>query len=374
MAVTTSLFKRVTKFVPRELGNPRENRLTEVFASVLERVPGLGRSLVEIWLCPDETRDGHHERAPSSAAAAWERVRQMADDGVPLVATQLHVPGGFVDLELRFPGDTGVRRDDVVIWVEIKHGTEPHSGQVSTYLDALAARHTSFGGVGAMVLLDQRHKLPYTDQTEVPLSVAQRSWEQAGREVQRFAAPDDVSGWLCEQLLSYLQEENLMDPVALGPEHLTALAYAGQANKALEAICERAADHITRRFRTPTDTGPRKGYYGEGYWASWGDGVWLEWHLLRRGGHGPLEIRAGLCADKRREFDPEIERKLSQGIQIGGDLVVFERWQGPHERLMRVARPQDVLVGVDLDAQADSLARWVTATLAAVEVTTAKQI
>ena len=35
--------------------------------------------------------------------------------------------------------------------------------------------------------------------------------------------------------------------------------------------------------------------------------------------------------------------------------------------LMRVARPQDVLVGADLDAQADSLARWVVETLAATE-------
>jgi hypothetical protein len=39
---------------------------------------------------------------------------------------------------------------------------------------------------------------------------------------------------------------------------------------------------------------------------------------------------------------------------------------------MRVARPQDVLVGADLDGQADSLAHWLVETLDAVEATTAR--
>ena len=361
----TSLFGRVTKHVPAERGDPRENRLTEVVAGVLERVPGLARSLAELWLDPDQARAHHRERATSASSAAWERLGRIANDARPLVSTQVHVRGGFVDLSLRFSTGTKARVDDVLVWVEVKHGTEPHSEQLVTYQKSLARDHLSRGGAGALVLLDQLHKLPYQDPTEVPAEVVQRSWEQTAHSIHRFRPSDKVSAWLCHELLFYLQEENLMAPTAIGPEHLTALAYAGQANRALEDISERAEHVINSRFREPNATSSR---YGEGYYATWGDGVWLEWHLLRKGGHGPLEVRAGLCAYKRAAFNADVERRLREGIQISGDFVVFERWQGPNqERLMRVARPQDVLVGADLDAQAESLARWVVTTLTTVE-------
>lgn len=354
------------------MGDPRENRLTEIFATVLELVPDLARTLATVWLDPNQMHAPRQERACTATSPAWDRVRRLEDGGTPSVSTQVPVAGGFVDLELRFPADTGERGDDTVVWVEVKHGTGLHGKQLATYDSALHATHTSRGGTGAIVLLDQRRMLPHIDELEVPVTVAQRCWEQTGREIVRFETDDAVSVWMCRELLAYLQEENLMDPIALGPEHLTALAYAGQANKALEAICERAEIRIGERFRLADDTRPRTGRYGEGYWATWGDGEWLEWHLFRKGGHGPLEIRAGLCAHKHGQFDATVERQLRHGIQIGGDLVAFDRWHGPKERLMRVARPQDVLIGADLDSQADSLARWVVETLNAVEATTAR--
>lgn len=292
----------------------------------------------------------------------------MAHDGRPLVSTQVHVRGGIVDLALRFSTDTGARVNDVVVWIEVKHGIEPHSEQLATYQKALALDHLSRGGAGAVVLLDRLHNLPYEDHAEAPPEIAQRSWQETARHIHQFEAPDSVSAWLCHELLFYLQEENLMTPAAIGPEHLTALAYAGEANRALEEICERTEHLVTSQFRKADDTHSR---YGEGYWASWGDGTWLEWHVLRKGHYGPLEVRAGLCAYRRTQFEPEVERQLGQGIQISDDLVAFDRWQGPSERLMRVARPQDVLVGAGLDAQANSLANWVVATLTAVEATAA---
>lgn len=354
------------------MGDPRENRLTEIFGTVLGLVPDLARTLAAVWLDPDQTHAARQERASTATSEAWDRVRRLEDGGTPSVSTQVPVAGGFVDLELRFPADSGERGDDTVVWVEVKHGTPLHGQQLATYDSALHATHTSRGGMGAIVLLDQRRKLPHIDEVKVPPTVAQRCWQQTGREIARFETDDAVSAWMCRELLAYLQEENLMDPVTLGPEHLTALAYAGQANKALEAICQRAESLITERFRVANHTGPRARHYGEDYWATWGDGEWLEWHLFRKGGHGPLEIRAGLCTVKHAQFDATVERQLGHGIQIGGDLVAFDRWHGPKERLMRVARPQDVLVGADLDSQADSLARWVVETLNAVETTTAK--
>jgi hypothetical protein len=165
-----------------------------------------------------------------------------------------------------------------------------------------------------------------------------------------------------------------MDPIALGPEHLCALAFSRQAHAALEEICIRAQPKISRVLDDPETHNAR---YGEGYWASWprmpasavdeGDGAWLEWHILPQDSSGAIEIRAGLSIERHAAFDVELESRLTDVITIGDDeRVVFRRWRGPKERLMRVGRPQDVLIGADLDAQADSLACWVTTTLQAV--------
>lgn len=73
----TPLFRRLSRY-PRGETNPRENRLTEAFAVVLDRVPGLAAALVEEWT-------------------------GLSVAGQPLVTTQRPTHSGyFVDLELRF--------------------------------------------------------------------------------------------------------------------------------------------------------------------------------------------------------------------------------------------------------------------------------
>lgn len=279
---TSSLFSRVSRYVRREFVDPGENRLTEVLAAVLERVPGLARALAVSWLDPDQHHAGRRERA-ASIGDVWDRIKILPVDVIPRVRTQVALAGRFVDLELRFALEGGARADDVVVLVEVKHGIEPHGGQLAAYRDALASMECQ----GAVVLLDHRRKLPYTDPAQVPAEVAQRSWESTGREIQRFPSPDGVSAWLCEELLTYLQEESLMDPTALGPEHLTALAYEGQAHAALAEICARAEGHVARLFAEPNRSAKR---YGKGYEARWPRittstrdseyAPWPEWHIL----------------------------------------------------------------------------------------------
>lgn len=370
-----SLFSRAARYVPSEGSDPRENRLTEILASVLERVPGLARVLALTWLDPEQLRNGK-ERACNTTAAAWERINHLDVNVLARVRTQVAVGGGFLDLELRFPTATEALADDVVVWVEVKHGVDPERQQLTAYQQAMCRLHRSDGRLGEIVLLDAARKLPRPIDREVPREVPQRSWERTGRTIEQFNTTAPVERWLCEELSSYLREESLMYPDALGPEHLTALAYAGEAKRSLEAICEHAQVRINNMFRESDQPPGSKPRYGEDFVATWVPltssalrwrDAWLEWHLKRHGGDGLLEVRAGLSAPKRSTFDAELQRQLEQGIAIDGTLATFRSWHGPKERLMRVARPQDVLVGADLDTQAESLARWVTSTLREVE-------
>lgn len=108
-----SLFSRVTRFVPGAALNPRENRLTEILAAVVEEVDGLAQALVHEWLgmgCPE---------------------------GSPHVTTQLATPRDFVDLEFRFGSFS---EPEYVVWVENKHGSWLAEGQAEKYLQELAAR------------------------------------------------------------------------------------------------------------------------------------------------------------------------------------------------------------------------------------------
>ena len=50
MVQEKSFFSRVTKYATDGGSDPRENRLTEAFAALLEQVPGLTLELVRGWL------------------------------------------------------------------------------------------------------------------------------------------------------------------------------------------------------------------------------------------------------------------------------------------------------------------------------------
>lgn len=123
--------------------DPGENRLTESFAAVLERVPGLAAAFVSSF-----------DIAP--ADAAW-----------PLrVTTQRPTVGGkFVDLELEF-GEPSA--PELRVWVEVKHGADLHANQLENYLADLRAelhRETR------LLVLAPRESMPSTPDS-IPAALA----------------------------------------------------------------------------------------------------------------------------------------------------------------------------------------------------------
>ena len=82
-----------------------------------------------------------------------------ANDSQPVrVSTQIQTLAGGrrrrPDLELVFSGPKG----GVTIWVEVKHGTPPHSGQLADYLLAQKERGITRG---AVLLVAPRDEYPF---------------------------------------------------------------------------------------------------------------------------------------------------------------------------------------------------------------------
>ena len=121
-----SLFGRVTRYRMGAAHDPRENRLTEVTAGVLERTDGLALEVARSWLQPRP-----HDAA---GAPAWTAARDaLSEEGVGLrgVRTQRYTRrGGFVDLELSFGPRLATVTQEIVLWVEVKHGISPHEDQL----------------------------------------------------------------------------------------------------------------------------------------------------------------------------------------------------------------------------------------------------
>jgi hypothetical protein len=343
-------------------------------------VQGLGLHLAKSWLGPYASGG---ERA-GDTAAAWDALKAMPADALRRVATQVSVPGGRVDLELRFSAAPDVQADAVVVRVENKHGTQPHSGQLYIYettMPTTGRRH-------AVVLLAPRAGLASTDQAQVPATVPQRSWQRTARWIADYDVQGPVAEWLRDEFCAYLQEEQLMDPAALRPEHLTALEYMAEAGTALALICVRAHEYLAaREVLGPAHDHdrPREQQYGIGFAAWWEEPpgfdparwnhAWFDWgtsaHNEAAGMPGTF-LYAGLSIAKPGFFDarttrPDGQAELEHGVlppnSTSGESVVFRCWPGQKERrLRRVALPQDVVRGTTLEAQGDSVGRWVEET------------
>jgi hypothetical protein len=85
LGLADSLFRRATR------SSGAENRLTEILASVLERVPEAGQQLARVWTTPHQQTAAAREVAWSSTSAAHEALA-----GLPLrsVRTQVRTVKG----------------------------------------------------------------------------------------------------------------------------------------------------------------------------------------------------------------------------------------------------------------------------------------
>lgn len=368
-----SLFRRATRYTGAE------NRLTEILAAVLERVPEAGQQLARVWTAPHQDAAAAREVV---STGTWLAHDALAGLHLQSVRTQVRTrTNKQVDLAVRFGQQVHPSGEDVVIWVEDKLGADPHEMQLTNYVDDLPANVRA----AAVVLLAPRASLPYSS-PEVPEDVPQRSWQEAGRQLQlllRASAGHPVERFLLKELIAYMREENLTDPEAIRPEHLVALAYADQAEAALERVCEEASGLIAKawgaaddfekvpRVRTETPA------FGWDYWEAWtlkknadGEGVlWLDWNArndvsLPEGEGRSLFFMSGLAANAYEDLaateeDRERHERVQAGVRLDGRPIRFQRVSDDCERLARIAFPEEVLVGRTLEAQAASLASWV---------------
>lgn len=272
-----SAFRRLTRYAGGE------NRLTEVLAAAFEEVPLLAWHAARMW-----TGQGAAPRERSSPANGALHDR-LANSDIRFVRVVSQVPTAnkkVVDLQLRFGTEPTARRDDVVIWVENKHGARLHDNQINNYLEALPCLDVD-PDHRTVVFLAPHGSLPSED---VPAQVPQRSWISLGHLVGQLlpAASDPIDAYVLKECLTYMQDEQLTDPPVITPELLVALRHATAAESALVAICEQVSTALAASSWKEADDREetrRKPAFGWNYYESWnrvgsGDNVtlWLDWN------------------------------------------------------------------------------------------------
>jgi hypothetical protein len=222
--VSRSLFGRIARHPVGLARNASEDRLTEIFAAVLEHpaCAGLAEFLTSGWIEAVLKFD----QPGTIPGLSLVRGELKAHDWLCDVETQVSITvegqRRRPDLLLRFS-----RSDarDILICVEVKHGTRPHTKQLEAYAKDLACRpdvaHT------LVVLVAPRAAFYSFPDDQVPSYVAQISWEETARLLGAYhpRPTSEASELLVGELRNYLNEEGLMDPERVTPEHLVAIAH-----------------------------------------------------------------------------------------------------------------------------------------------------
>jgi hypothetical protein len=342
-----SLFRRVGKYLPSTLLDPSENRLTESFASVLERVGSLPGFLVADWC---------------DVPVPPERA---------LVRTQrLTASGKFIDLELRFAGEK-----PLLVWVEVKHGADLHGGQIENYAADIA---TESLGEQRLILLAPRESMPFAPTGTTPVE-----WQRVGRQLrqlERGGTLDDIERFLVREFRRYLKEEGLADEEALNPATAFVFAARPSAERTLARLLEIADGYVRNAWGEPTDFSKRGGgsqqpNYGSSWWATlrktppgepepepspWGK-AGFEWGFRQDApsaeSRDAFAFFAGTSFFEARNnplTKPGYEAWISNHAESG-----FERVSDNYWRLWRYLYPEQLMARTTLEAQARLLADWV---------------
>lgn len=352
----SSLFRRTLKYLPGQLVDPGENRLTEALAAVLERTPGLPTVVVREWCGVAVIAEG----------TTWrERVRtQCQTEG-----------GGFVDLEIRLVpelADGGNHRGEgraepessVLVWVEVKNGAGLHGAQLETYLRDIEREGASHTHV--QLLVPRGFDEPY------PKAVRCETWQQLAARLKRFrygtASRNSVESWLVGELLAYLKEENLMDDDRLNAQH----AFVASVLPATQSVFTALWDIVEGRVRTGWCTKSKSRRAGETCWVTYPidptgpvsvPGAWLEWGMKadnkRDDPRNSLVIYAGLNATTRAH--PTLSGDHGDAVAAWSDLG-FERIDDEYPRIWKFLYIDDLLPYPTLEEQAHEVAKWILVT------------
>jgi hypothetical protein len=377
----SDLFARIARHGISGDRDPREDRLTEICAALFEspHCRDLARQVAIAWLRQAETTE---PEGPAAVAAA--RLRQLLADDAPEwscdVATQVHTVVGDEtrrpDLELVFQAQTGTA-PEVSIWVEVKHGTAPHHRQLWSYVEAQRVQ----GGI--VLLVAPRSSYPFPEE-ELPPAVPQLTWERTATAISKCNPGDVVGQFLVDELCAYLKGEGLMDPDRVTPLHMVALANYREALRTLEALWNATAEKMPELWSTavaPYESGRGDGGTVSdkhwGYptsrssepslrlsepWETWG----LYWgriidsaQILRDGRPGVALLFAGVGTERQGSLAALGEDRQDRLRNLRFRLLDARSAKTSNEHIWRVAYPEDLLAGGDLDAQATQLADWV---------------
>lgn len=250
--------QRVTRYVPGA-SDPRENRLTEITAGVMEHVDGFALALALAIV-----EEGRDPSSPAKADEVLSTLQSLRVDPARYelrVDTQLPVAGKYIDLSLTFIPCDG--RPSVTIWVEVKHGS-PFSGEQQP--ENYESRLQVLRGQRAKALVVLAPRGANLGQTDESLLVA--TWQGAGRRVEAESLTRTAGTherWLLEQYRDYLREGGLMDQGAITEGDQRSLQGYGAAMAGIARICEVADRELTKSWGTPRPNGPRK--HVPGFWS-----------------------------------------------------------------------------------------------------------
>lgn len=388
-----SLFRRVTRYAVSPSLDPRENRLTEVTAAVLENVDrfvlDFAASLLD-GACAEAKRrlevaaDAERDERAAELARRCELRRALAAMESPRARVRTQVPttsNHFVDLELhlRQPRSSPAA-GDMLLWIEVKHGAGLHGDQLDVYSADIKSSDATHK---AVILLAPRRAMPLID--SVPSEVPAVEWQDVAR---KFVNSDKRSWpneqrWLLQQYSAYLKEEVLMDPDALTATYALALLEQDAAAAAAEGVCELADEYVQKHW------GPRGSFqqtrkgdpaYGIGYWAnfsphlaggaaaeSWRGG-WFEWGLRATGGMEYLDEKRGSWtftagATLHAKANPAKVDTNQEWLSHRRGQGFAYYWHSGYYRLSRLRYPDELLNKTSLEDQGRLLGEWIVETL-----------
>lgn len=334
----------------------REDRLTELFAVVLDGHPAVARRILE--------------RA------------ELPSEGAVEVSTQVRTRRGKrVDLQL-----VALDADQHVVgrlWSEHKTGSGYGPEQLPNY----AAELAEFPGktqlitiVDQLVEADDPRWKRLTWQ-EVATMMTEVGCAEDGPEWRQRAISGDTLARqrLLHELLSYMEEEHgtMLDPI----DHLDVIAFAraNRTSELLVAVMERAAEQSSLTPDGPVGCSPKDDWGA--YWQCFKrPGSWAErlegyaelhagdedlWAYPRVGepafGAGftlPIKYYDMLRDSTNREWLQAVE---GEGFSVAADV------DGYYARVYRTKYVAELISAGDMDAQATVLARWMDDAVDALE-------
>jgi hypothetical protein len=382
-AVERSLLRRVARYGTSQSADPRENRLTEVFAAVLahESMAGLAAHVAAGWLRSAQERfpqDTGPALSPETRVLLGVLQDGLTSDGEHWkveAATQFSFSaedgGRRPDLILRFFGNG---RASLELWVEVKHGTGPHDHQLQAYAREIRRRAISRA---AVLMVAPRSGYAGFKFDEMPDDVARLTWEDTGRLIESFAVQGPIGEFLRVELARYLREEGLMDPADLGSEHLAALDNYHAGRQVLDRVCELAGGKVGDLWNTLVHTGHWPRVRPSEYWWSYPvtardgasfavpEGVEPGWELLVDGAYlfpdaqvGVPLLYAGLSGPQGWVAKVNAEHLEDAGLAGFRVYRAGETKSRKNEYVISVSALAEIFTGGPVPSQAELLAQW----------------